>query len=82
MKPPSEIYTLDGINRLIGEIDRNGSEDLEARAKSRSWTAAERAAQPKLDAMLNALARRDELAAEIAAGTRSPDGTLNELPLC
>ncbi len=82
MKPPNEIYTVEDINLLIDEICRNGPGDLEARAKSRHWTSAERAAEPRLDAVLIALARRDELTAEIAKGTRSPDGSLNDLPLC
>lgn len=76
MRGLAEIYTVEDIDAFIEEIGRNDF-NLLARAEARSYSAAERAADPKLDAMLKALERRAELTEEIGSGRRSPDGTLN-----
>jgi hypothetical protein len=62
MKSPRECKTLKEIDDLIEETGRHMPQ-LEAEARSRNWSAAERAANFKIDAMCRALERRAELAA-------------------
>ncbi len=76
MKDLSQIYTIAEAEAFIEMVGRNQS-GLRERAESRAWTAAERAAEPKLDAMCKALERLKELQDEIRTGFRSPDGILN-----
>lgn len=75
MKDPKALYTVAEADALIEEIGRHVL-GLEGRVESRTWTAEERATDPKFDAMCGALERRAELEAEIKGGIRSPDGTL------
>lgn len=77
MKDLYEMYTVAEVDEFIDHICWNMPPGFRAEVESRMWTAAERAASMKLDAVLKALARRQELEEEIRSGIRAPDGILN-----
>jgi len=76
MKDISELYTPAEVDARIDEICRN-MPGLRAKVESGDYTAAERASDPKVDAVCRALERRAELEGEITRGERAPTGEVH-----
>lgn len=66
MRTLAEMRTVEEVDLFINEITRHLPE-LHAKAESRQWSAAERAADMKLDAVCEALERRAVLQEKIRA---------------
>jgi len=61
MKSLSELSTVQEVDAFIDEQICRYLPGLRKKAESREWTAGERAADAKLDAVCKALERRNEL---------------------
>ena len=78
MHPLSDLSTVQEVNDLIDEIYRNMPPEFRARVEMGHWGAAQRAEEPKLDAVCKALERRAQLLAEEGVPVFSMTGGTTE----